>query len=266
MEDSGSGFSADTQQRYFYSGIGPAAVNAAETIRKRDATGNILILSEEEVLPYNRPMLTKNMFSEPQQDKLRSTIKNGMRREIFSCFWAEEWSPSIPKQKEIKTEDGLTFSYDKCIYTLGAHFSFRLSAGVMQKTSQESGPSPILKNCPLTEVPARKAGVIGGSVTGLEAAWELKKAGFDTYVFDSAPSLMANKLDPTASALLMEIFESEGVHIVTSADTEACEDGKVKLKDGREYEADLVIVSCGGRANKAVARKLRASKQIVRLS
>ena len=31
-------------------------------IEKRDATGNILILSEEEVLPYNRPMLTKNMF------------------------------------------------------------------------------------------------------------------------------------------------------------------------------------------------------------
>lgn len=55
VEDSGSGFSADTQQRYFILGSGPAAVNAAEAIRKRDATGNILILSEEEVLPYNRP-------------------------------------------------------------------------------------------------------------------------------------------------------------------------------------------------------------------
>ena len=100
VEDSGSGFSADTQQRYFILGSGPAAVNAAEAIRKRDATGNILILSEEEVLPYNRPMLTKNMFSEPQQDKF--AIKNGMRREIFSCFWAEEWSPSIPKQRKSK--------------------------------------------------------------------------------------------------------------------------------------------------------------------
>ena len=103
--------------------------------------------------------------------------------------------------------------------------------------------------------PDKKAGVIGGGVTGLEAAWELRKAGFDTYVFDAAPSLMANKLDPTASGLLTDIFESEGVHIVTSADTEACEDGKIKLKDGREFDADLVIVSCGVRANKAIAEE-----------
>ena len=115
-------------------------------------------------------------------------------------------------------------------------------------------------------VPARKAGVIGGGVTGLEAAWELKKAGFDTYVFDSAPSLMANKLDPTASALLMEIFESEGVHIVTSADTEACEDGRSKAEGRARIRSGSRHRILRVRANKAVARKLRASKQIVRLS
>ena len=253
VEDSGSGFSADTQQRYFILGSGPAAVKAAEALRKSDATGNILILSEEEVLPYNRPMLTKNMFSEPQQDKFAIHDKKWYEERNIQLLLGRRVESINTETKEIKTEDGLTFSYDKCIYTLGAHFFIPPFRG--RDAENVTGIRTIADIEKLSSYrgPGKKAGVIGGGVTGLEAAWELKKAGFDTYVFDSAPSLMANKLDPTASALLMEIFESEGVHIVTSADTEACEDGKVKLKDGREYEADLVIVSCGVRANKAVA-------------
>ena len=112
VEDSGSGFSADTQQRYFILGSGPAAVNAAEAIRKRDATGNILILSEEEVLPYNRPMLTKNMFSEPQQDKFAIHDKKWYEERNIQLLLGRRVESINTETKEIKTEDGLTFSYD----------------------------------------------------------------------------------------------------------------------------------------------------------
>ena len=107
---------------YFILGSGPAAVNAAEAIRKRDATGNILILSEEEVLPYNRPMLTKNMFSEPQQDKFAIHDKKWYEERNIQLLLGRRVESINTETKEIKTEDGLTFSYDKCIYTLGAHF------------------------------------------------------------------------------------------------------------------------------------------------
>ena len=255
VESEDSRFRSDTQQRYFILGSGPAAVNAAEAVRKRDSTGNIIILTEEEVLPYNRPMLTKNMFSEPQEDKFAIHDQKWYDDRNIQLIMGKRVKSIDTDAKEITTEDGLTFSYDKCIYTLGAHFfipPFRgrdaenvtgiRSIGDIEKLASYRGPD-------------KKAGVIGGGVTGLEAAWELRKAGFDTYVFDAAPSLMANKLDPAASGLLTDIFESEGVHIVTSADTEACEDGKIKLKDGREFDADLVIVSCGVRANKAIAEE-----------
>lgn len=255
IESEDSRFRSDTQQRYFILGSGPAAVNAAEAVRKRDSTGNIIILTEEKVLPYNRPMLTKNMFIEPQEDKFAIHDQKWYDDRNIQLIMGKRVKSIDTDAKEITTEDGLTFSYDKCIYTLGAHFfipPFRgrdaenvtgiRSIGDIEKLSSYRGPD-------------KKAGVIGGGVTGLEAAWELRKAGFDTYVFDAAPSLMANKLDPAASGLLTDIFESEGVHIVTSADTEACEDGKIKLKDGREFDADLVIVSCGVRANKAIAEE-----------
>ena len=253
VEDSASSFQTETQKGYFILGSGPAAVNAAEAIRDRDRTGHIIILSEEEVLPYNRPMLTKNMFSQPEEDRFAIHDRQWYEDRQIQLILGKRVESIDPQAKEIKTQDGLTFSYSKCIYTLGAHFFIPPFRG--REAENVTGIRSIqdVEKLSAYRGPDRKAAVIGGGVTGLEAAWELKKAGFDTFVFDAMPSLMANKLDPTASSLLQEIFESKGVHIVTSANTEACEDGKVKLADGRQYDADLVIVSCGVRANKEIA-------------
>ena len=37
--------------------------------------------------------------------------------------------------------------------------------------------------------------MIGGGVLGLEAAWELKKAGLEVQVLEAAPVLMGRQLD-----------------------------------------------------------------------
>ncbi len=255
VEDKNSSFATNTQQRYFILGSGPAAVNAAEAIRERDASGHVIILTEEEVLPYNRPMLTKNMFSEPAEDKFAIHSREWYDEKNIQLYLGKKITSIDTAQKEIHTEDGMTFSYDKCVYALGAHFFIPPFRGRdAENVTGIRSIKDIEKLAPYRG-PGKKAGVIGGGVTGLEAAWELRKAGFDTYVFDAGPSLMGNKLDPTASKLLSDIFESEGVHIVTSANTESCENSVITLADGRSYEADLIIVSCGVRANKALAEE-----------
>ena len=43
-------------------GGGTAALQAAKAIRLRNRTAEITMLSEEKELPYDRPMLTKNLF------------------------------------------------------------------------------------------------------------------------------------------------------------------------------------------------------------
>lgn len=56
---------------------------------------------------------------------------------------------------------------------------------------------------------AAKAVVIGGGVLGLEAAWELKKAGIDVQVLEAAPILMGRQLDENASDILRMFAEKE---------------------------------------------------------
>lgn len=102
--------------------------------------------------------------------------------------------------------------------------------------------------------------MIGGGVLGLEAAWELKKAGLHVEVLEAAPVLMGRQLDAGSAKLLQEIAEKNDVKIHTGVSIEAIEgDGcvtGVRLADGTVYPAELVIVSAGVRANVKLAQEI----------
>ncbi|WP_338466125.1 nitrite reductase large subunit NirB [Novosphingobium sp. ZN18A2] len=104
-----------------------------------------------------------------------------------------------------------------------------------------------------------KAVVIGGGLLGLEAAHGLSLRGMDVTVIHLMPTLMERQLDEAAGYLLKSELERRGQTILTGADTaEIVErDGHVagvKLKDGREIEADIVVMAVGIRPATGLAR------------
>ncbi|MEK0085876.1 nitrite reductase large subunit NirB [Benzoatithermus flavus] len=105
-----------------------------------------------------------------------------------------------------------------------------------------------------------RAIVIGGGLLGLEAANGLARNGMEVTVVHLVPTLMERQLDPTAGAMLAADLERRGIHVLTAADTEALlgEDRvrAVRLKDGRELPADLVVMAVGIRPNAALARSI----------
>lgn len=98
-----------------------------------------------------------------------------------------------------------------------------------------------------------------GRRSGLEAAWELKKAKCEVTVLELAPVLMGRQLDREAGEMLQKISEGQGIRIHTGVQIEAIEgEGSasgVRLADGTVFPAELVIVSCGVRANTAIAKE-----------
>lgn len=111
--------------------------------------------------------------------------------------------------------------------------------------------------------------VIGGGVLGLEAAWELKKSKCDVTVLEAAPMLMGRQLDEPAAELLKKIAKEQGIDIHTGVQvvefTGEDQVSSVLLADGREFPAELVIVSAGVRANAAVLEKsgVKTEKAVV---
>ncbi|MBL8673695.1 MAG: NAD(P)/FAD-dependent oxidoreductase [Rhodospirillales bacterium] len=104
----------------------------------------------------------------------------------------------------------------------------------------------------------RRAVVIGGGLLGLEAANGLLANGMEVTVVHLMPTLMERQLDETAGLLLQRELERRGLRVVTRANTEAITGNgaveAVRLADGEEIPADLVVMAVGIRPATALAR------------
>ena len=163
----------------------------------------------------------------------------------------------------------MRLKYTKLIYALGAK-SFVPPIPGSEK--QQVAAIRTLEDARKIERMIPKNGhavVIGGGVLGLEAAWELKKAGCGVTVLEAAPVLMGRQLDEGAAAMLKTVAESAGIMIRTGVKTEKIKGQErvtaVCLADGEEIAADLVLISCGVRANTELAEKmgLRINRAVV---
>ena len=100
--------------------------------------------------------------------------------------------------------------------------------------------------------------VIGGGLLGLEAAHGLSLRGMKVTVIHLMNTLMERQLDEAAGWLLKTELEKRGQQILTTADTaEIYGDGKVegvRLKDGTEIPASIVVMAVGIRPNVKLAR------------
>lgn len=105
----------------------------------------------------------------------------------------------------------------------------------------------------------RRAVVIGGGLLGLEAAWGLKRRGMSVAVVHLMPTLMERQLDVAAAQLLQRDLDKRGIAFFTNGQTEEILGGEraegVRLADGREVPADLVVLAIGIRPNIDLARK-----------
>ncbi len=104
----------------------------------------------------------------------------------------------------------------------------------------------------------RHAVVIGGGLLGLEAANGLLRQGMDVTVVHLGDALMDRQLDANAAALLKRTLERRGLRILLGANTsEILGDERVtgvRLADGSQIPADLVVMAAGVRPNAELAR------------
>lgn len=258
----------NTDETILILGNGVAALSAAETIRERNKTCRIIMISKESVCSYNRTMLTKSLM----------TLKDAEDVFLHDKVWYEEnhieyiLDKTVVNleinEKSITLSGGLKLEYDKCIYALGADCFIPPIAGGTTR-----GVIAIRNIDDVKEIQARMSSVkhvvvVGGGVLGLETAWELSKCAQVT-VLEVANKLMVRQLDDTAGELLADLIRSAGIQFQVNADIiEITGDENVtgvKLRDGDFYPADLVIVSCGIQPNAAIAREagLRTERAVV---
>ena len=250
-------FSKNTEEIFLILGNGVAGLSAAKAIRERNKTCSIVMVTNENALSYNRPMLTKSMIAKFDASQIAIHDEQWYKENNIINILNKNILEINTQEKIVKLEENINLKYDKCIYALGSESFIPPIPGyekegviAIRRISDTDKINDFLPN-------VKNAIVIGGGVLGLEAAWELRKAKCNVTVLELAPSLMSRQLDEKSGKFLEEIIKESGLDLrlnvkIDNIEGEGLVTG-IKLEDGEVIPADLIVMSCGVRPNVKLA-------------
>ncbi|WP_327299226.1 NAD(P)/FAD-dependent oxidoreductase [Streptomyces sp. NBC_01197] len=235
-------------------GASAAGLAAAEGLRRSGYDGGLVLVGEEEHLPYDRPPLSKQLLAgEWAADRvlLRSAgALADLDIELRSGTRARALDPAA---REMDTGDGGTIGYDALVVATGVR------PRVLPGMDGIAGVHVLRTLDDATALRESLAGrphlvIVGGGFIGAEAAAVAREAGCEvTLVTDRAVPL-ADAVGHDIGSMLTDLHQEHGVRTVTSALVEnIVTDGSratgVRLSDGRTLAADSVLVGIGSRPN-----------------
>lgn len=256
-EEESVSFKRNTKEVYIILGNGAAGISAAEAIRERNETCSIVLVSNEAVCSYNRPMLTKSLSTLLSANEIAIHKEDWYKQNNIINMLGVNVDKLISEEKVVILNDGTKLKYDKCIYALGSECFIPPFVGYDQAEVIAIRRIADVEKIRAFIPKVNNTVVIGGGVLGLEAAWEMSKSSKVT-VLEIADKLMGRQLDDAAGELLGTIIKEIDIDFRVNAKiTEITGEGSVsgvKLEDGEFHPAELVIVSCGIRSNSEVAQ------------
>ena len=232
-------------------GGGQAGYQTAASLRSEGYDGPVSLIGDEPHAPYQRPPLSK-AFVLGKQDQARILL----RPESYYAdhkieLLAGERVVAIDRtSREVRLKSGRQLRYDKLVLALGARNRLLPIPGAELegvRYLRTLGEAIALKQ--RLEL-ASSVAVVGGGFVGLEIAASARSLGKAVTVLEAMPRLMARAVAPVISAFVHAAHTAQGTTIILEARVREIrgKDGRacgVALSDGRQVEADLVIVGVG---------------------
>ena len=251
---------APVREKLVVIGNGMAGCRAVEEILARDCNRfDVTIFGAEPRVNYNRIMLSPVLAGEKAFEDI---IINGEEWYADNGITLVSGDPVVSIDRDTRTvvaKSGRIEPYDRLLLATGSDpFIIPVPgkdlAGVVTFRDLDDVDKMLAA--------AEKGGsavVIGGGLLGLEAAHGLSLRGMHVSVVHLMPTLMERQLDEAAGFLLKAELERRGQTIVTGGDTAEIvgKDDRVsavRLKDGRELAADIVVMAVGIRPATALAK------------
>ncbi len=246
---------ASAPDRIVIVGGGAAGFAAAEMLRRDHFQGSIVMLSDDDVPPVDRPNLSKDYLAgnaeedwlplRPESFYAENGIDLRLRTKVTGI--------DVPGRK-VQLADGSTVAYDRLLLATGAEPVRLTIPGADQPhvhTLRSLGDCKAIIDNAKT---ARIAVVMGASFIGLEVAASLRARGLEVHVVAPDRRPMERVLGPQMGDFIRALHEEHGV-VFHLEDMATAIDGKqVKLKSGGTLEADLVVAGIGVRPRIALAQ------------
>ncbi len=247
--------------RYVIIGNSVAAINGVEGIRRVDPDGDITLISREPIHAYSRPLIS--YFLAGQVDARRMEYRpSAFYRDYGVTALLGQTAETLDVEKsEVILKGGRRIPYDRLLIATGGvpfvpPIKGAQAEGVTTFTTYDDAKALRRRVRGI-----KKAVILGGGLIGIKAMEGLQAHGVDITVVELMDRILGLVLDQTASGILERALEKEGVHLAkgtTIRKVVSGPDGKVTgilLEDGRDLEADHVIIAIGVRPNLSVVRE-----------
>ncbi|GHF23821.1 putative ferredoxin reductase [Kordiimonas sediminis] len=239
-------------------GGGHAAAQIITSLRQQKFNGSVALVSEEPVIPYQRPPLSKGYLSGELAAERLPILRDKVYADMDVDLYLGVRASSVDAvAKTVTLADGVCLPYGNLILATGGHARHLPVPG-----ADKSGIHTIRT---IADVDALKVDlqnaenvvIVGGGYIGLEAAAIARHFGKQVTLLETEDRILARVTAPQVSEMYTQIHTEEGVTIQTGQTVTAIEGADrasaVVTAAGERIEADIIIVGIGLVANTDLA-------------
>ena len=232
-------------------GSGQAGLQVVDSVRRGGYEGSLVLIGNEDSLPYQRPPLSKKYMSEDMADeRLLFRPEDYYQKKNVELTLGAEVSELNTRTRTLQV-DGKTLEFAKLALATGASVR-RLPVSGAEQTGVcylRSLEDARYIRAELSGGP-RRVVAIGGGFIGLEIAASACELGHSVTVIEAQDRLMARVVAPIVSDYCLKVHRAHGIEVLLNAAVSRIERTddvslEVVLADERTVAADIIVVGIG---------------------
>ncbi|MGK2931871.1 MAG: NAD(P)/FAD-dependent oxidoreductase [Solirubrobacterales bacterium] len=235
-------------------GSSVGGVRTAQSLRSEGYEGDIVLVGEEQELPYDKPPLSKGLLvGTATAESVRLLTQEAAERDCIQLLLGYRATRLDVAAHRVELEGLDPLSYDQVVIATGARarpspWGERSGIHVMRT----------LQDAQLLRQDLMAGGhvvVVGGGFIGAEVASSARMLGLEVTMVDPLPVPMSRVFNPEIGKWFAALHERHGVRSLFDVGVETIDgergDFTVRLTDGSSVSASVVVIGIGAEPNDA---------------
>ncbi|MCE7012032.1 FAD-dependent oxidoreductase [Kibdelosporangium philippinense] len=232
-------------------GGGLAGAKAAEALRDQGFDGDIVLVTEEEERPYERPPLSKDYLQgKAERDSAFVHDANWYTENNVDLRLGVSATAIDRSAHQVRLSDGSTVDYAKLLLATGSSprvFPGAEDALYLRKIGDSERIKSVIAN-------SSRLIVIGAGWIGLEVTAAARTAGVEVTVLEAAPQPLVTAIGPEVAEVYADLHRANDVDLRLGVEVDQVGAKSVGLVDGTVVDADAVLVAIGATPNVSLAK------------
>jgi 3-phenylpropionate/trans-cinnamate dioxygenase ferredoxin reductase component len=248
-----------TRYRYIIIGSGLSGTSAVEGIRQLDQQGSILLIGAEKDMPYDRPPLSKQLWSGAKSiEQIFLHDEEFYKKAAVDLRLGMTVTHIDATSHTVLDDGGISYGYERLLLATGGAPRRLNVPGADLNGIIYYRTLPDYRRLHSLASIGKSVLVIGGGFIGSEIAAALRQKNLAVTMVFPAPWLVSRVFPGPLGRFLTEQYRARGIDVLTGdvpLSIQRNDNGYVtRTRAGREVRSDLIVVGIGIEPDVQLAR------------